>query len=186
MTPSILVLPLTLLLVTGPYSLSVGELKDQVLPRSRAHFAEAGIKLKVNHIYKMRDKHRDLETISESRMKFEIYRDFARRFRGKRTGRIHIELPPMIEGPIRYIGGFAEGGCRPLGVSVSNGAPIRSNGGEAFTMSSIAFSHETAHTANAVHNEKVPNIMHPAALQYSGQPIGFLSSTIYRMRRCLK
>lgn len=183
MIPNILV---TLLLVTGPYSLSVGEARI-VIDKSKAHYTEAGINLKVKRIYKIRDRHANLETISESRRKFELYRSFVRRVGYGGKGRTHALLPPMLEpSGLRYIGGFGEGGTCHGRFSLSNGAPVRSNGMEGLTMSSIALSHEVAHTAGAEHKDGIINIMHPAALQFSGQPIGFLQSTVYRMKRCLK
>jgi len=183
MTPSILV---TLLLVTGPYSLDVGQARI-VIDKSKAHFAEAGINLKVNRIIKRRDSRANLETISESEHKFDLYRSFVRRAKINSRSRVHVLLPPMLEsGGVRYIGGWGESGCNSRGVSSSNGQAVRSNGLDGLEPSSIALSHEVAHTANAEHNDKTPNIMHSAALQFTGQPIGFLASTIYRMRRCLK
>jgi len=182
MTPSILV---TLLLVTGPYSVSTGELR-QILATSTQHYAEAGIKLRVNKIYKLRDRHENLESISESRQKFYLYRSLVRRAGYDRKGRVHIVLPPMREpGGVRYIGGFGESGCNPRGVSVSNGQAVRSNGLEGLTPSSIALSHEVAHTVNAKHEGGI-NLMNPAALQYWDRPVGFSQSTVNRMRRCLK
>ena len=182
MSPSILV---TLLLVTGPYSLSIGETR-LVIDKSKAHYAQAGINLKVNRIIKRRDSRANLETISESERKFDLYRSFVRRAKINSRSRVHILLPPMQEpGGIRYIGGWGESGCNPRGVSSSNAQSVRSNGLDGLEPSSIAMSHEVGHTLNAVHNDKTSNIMHSAALQFTGQPIGFLSSTIYRMKRCL-
>lgn len=183
MSPSILV---TLLLVTGPHSLSVGETR-LVIDKSKAHYAEAGIDLKVNRIIKRRDSRENLETISESQHKFDLYRSFVRRAKINSRSRVHVLLPPMLEpGGVRYIGGWGESGCNSHGISSSNGQAIRSNGLDGLEPSSIAMSHEVAHTLNAEHKDGVVNIMHPAALQFTGQPIGFLSSTIYRMKRCLK
>lgn len=182
MTPSILV---TLLLVTGPYSVSTGELR-QIVATSTKHYAEAGIKLKVNKIYKLRDRHENLETISESEQKFYLYRSFVRRVGYDRKGRVHIVLPPMREpSGIRFIGGWGEGRCYSRGVSVSNGQAVRSNSLDGLVPSAIALSHEVGHTCGAEHRGGV-NIMHPAALQFWDRPVGFLQSTIYRMRRCLK
>lgn len=181
MTPSILV---TLLLVTGPYSLNVGEARI-VIEKSKAHYSEAGMNLNVPRIIKMRDRYAQLSTISQSRLKFNLYRDFLRTTRKRVKGRTHVVLPPLRESTgVRFIGGFAESGCNPKGVSVSNAQRTRSNGLDGLEPSSIALSHETAHTAGARHEDGI-NIMHPAALQYSGQKIGFLGSTIYRMKRCL-
>lgn len=181
MSPSILV---TLLLVTGPYSLNVGEARI-VIDKSKAHYSEAGLELKIPRIVKMRDRYAQLETISESRLKFNLYRDFLRTTRKRVKGRTHVVLPPLIESTgIRFIGGFAESGCNPKGVGVSNAQRTRSNGLDGLEPSSIALSHEIAHTAGAKHEDGV-NIMHPAALQFTGQPIGFLQSTVYRMKRCL-
>lgn len=183
MSPSIFI---TLLLVTGPYSLDVGQARI-VIDKSKAHFAEAGINLKVNRIIKRRDSRANLETISESEHKFDLYRSFVRRAKINSRSRVHVLLPPMLEsGGVRYIGGWGESGCNSRGVSSSNGQAVRSNGLDGLEPSSIALSHEVAHTANAEHNDKTPNIMHSAALQFTGQPIGFLQSTIYRMRRCLR
>lgn len=188
MTPSIVAL--TVLLVTGPHSVSTGELR-QIFEKSTKHYAEAGIKLKVKRIYKIRDRYANLETISESERKFYLYRSFVRRVGYGGNGRIHAVLPPMLElNGYRYLGGFAEGSCNGR-FSLSNAQRIRLSpdptvsGTESLTMSGIAFSHELAHTLNAEHNDKTPNIMHSAALQFSGQKIGFLQSTIYRMKRCL-
>lgn len=182
MTPSILV---TLLLVTGPYSLDVGQARI-VIDKSKAHFAEAGINLKVNRIIKRRDSRANLETISESEHKFDLYRSFVRRAKINSRSRVHVLLPPMLEpGGVRYIGGWGESGCNPRGVSSSNAQAIRSNGLEGLVPSAIALSHEVAHTCGAEHRGGV-NIMHPAALQFWDRPVGFLQSTIYRMRRCLK
>ena len=185
MIPTIVV---TFLLVTGPYSLSIGELKDQVLPKSQAHYSAAGFRLQpTKTIYKIRDRYAQLSTISESRRKFNLYRSFVRRVGYGSKNRTHAVLPPTIEPTgIRYIGGFGEAGCNTHGFSLSNGQPARSNGGEGYTMSAIAISHEVGHTLGLEHIDSFPNIMHSAALQFAGQDIGFTQRSIRDMKRCVK
>lgn len=184
MIPNILV---TLLLVTGPYSLSIGELKDQVISKSQAHYAAAGFRLApTKTIYKIRDRYAQLSTISESRRKFNLYRSFVRRVGYGSKNRVHAVLPPMLEpNGLRYIGGYGEEGCNSGGFSLSNGQGVRSNGGEGYTMSAIAISHEVGHTLGLSHIDSFPNIMHSAALQFAGQPIGFTQRSVRDMKRCL-
>ena len=87
---------------------------------------------------------------------------------------------------LRFIGGYGEAGCNSGGFSLSNGQPVRSIGGEGYTMSSIAMSHEIGHTLGLSHIDSFPNIMHSAALQFAGQPIGFTQRSIRDMKRCVK
>lgn len=177
----------TLFLVTGPHSLETGDART-VIAKSQGYFAQAEIDLKITRIVKMRDRYGTLETIDESRRKFDLYRSFVRRIRGNRTSRVHVLLPPMREpGGIRYVGGFGETGCARYGISASNGQSFNADSLPRLNHSAVAVTHEIAHTAGAKHVDNVPNIMHPAALQFADDPeLGWASSTVYRMKRCVR
>lgn len=184
MTPSIVAL--TVLLVTGPYSVDVGQARI-VIDKSKAHFAEAGVKLKVNRIIKVRDSYPRLNKLDKGDQKLWLYREVVWKRGYNRRNRTYVILPPMIDSSgIRWIGGFAENSrCLLRGVAVGNAQAVSNSGQERLTSSGICMSHETAHLTGATHIDGI-NIMDPAALQFWDRPVGFLQSTIYRMRRCLK
>ena len=183
MTPSILV---SLLLVTGPYSLDVGSARI-VIDKSKAHYAEAGVNLKVSRIIKIRDNYPRLNKLDKGDQKLWLYREVVWKRGYNRRNRTYVMLPPMIDSSgIRWIGGYAESSrCLPRGVAVGNAQAVSNSGQERLTSSGICMSHEIAHLTGATHIDGV-NIMDGAALRYWEQPIRFLQSTVYRIRRCLK
>lgn len=182
------VLTVTVMLMTGEDSVSVGQSRD-IIHSSKTDFSNIGVRLRVNRIVKMRDNYAKWNNIGSGNNKLWLHRETAIKMGYNRRNRVYVMLPPMIESGAKWVGGFAEDvKCKRNGVSVGNAVWTRTNGGNGKRMSSMVLSHETGHLLGCRHQDQEDPVtmMHPAVLMYQDRDVRFSPWCSYVIKNCLK
>lgn len=103
-------------------------------------------------------------------------------------------LPPIKDGGIYYLAGYANGTCRfgkRFGVAVANAEETNSYGALRFVHSIVAFMHELGHLLGAKHNDALPaTVMHSAAMAYvdsqGGAVLDFHPNSVKQILSCIR
>lgn len=186
---------LTIMLITGPYSLNKAQTTEMYQDVRERLKIEAGVDLKLKKLRRRSDIYKSLSSLNSRLQKYLSWKAWLLA-NGRLTTKelTFLILPPMphTDGK-RYIAGYASSLCtfkKFKTLAASNAQMTNAEGLARYEHSKLAMLHELSHLIGATHQDFVCNVMHPAAMacleaNQSFWAVPMLPVTINQIRHCV-